>query len=85
MPFYYSIKKMDKRDRERTLSGLHRLRKQLDSKIPEKTRDATLVLGTWNIRNFDDNRFKNGERTKEDLMYMAEIISRFDILAVQEI
>ncbi len=43
------------------------------------------MLGTWNIRNFDDNRFRNGERTTEDLFYLAEIISRFDIIAVQEI
>lgn len=85
MPFYKPIKDMAKQDRLRTLSGLERLRKQLDFEMPEKTRDATLVLGTWNIRNFDDNRFRNGTRTTEDLMYIAEIISRFDILAIQEV
>ena len=29
--------------------------------------------------------FMNGHRTVEDLYYIAEIISRFDVLAVQEI
>ncbi len=85
MPFYYSIKRMPKKQRARTLAGLTRLRSQLDTEMPQKTRSKTLVLGTWNIRNFDDNRFKAGPRTKEDMFYIAEIISRFDVLAVQEI
>lgn len=86
MPYYKSIKNIEpKAMRLRTLSGLKRLRAQLDEEMPRKTRDATLVLGTWNIRNFDDNRFMSGYRTAEDLQYIAEIISHFDVLAVQEI
>jgi len=86
MPFYKPIRNIEpKKIRTRTLAGLNRLRTKLDEAIPEKTRDATLVLGTWNIRNFDDNRFMNGARTIEDLYYIAEIISRFDVLAVQEV
>ena len=85
MPFYYTIKKMPGAMKARTLAGLVRLREQLDKEMPQKTRSATLVLGTWNIRNFDDNRFAAGHRTKEDLFYIAEIISRFDVMAVQEI
>jgi hypothetical protein len=76
---------MAKSDRLRTVSGLKRLRAQLDSEMPLKTRSSTLVLGTWNIRNFDDNRFMNGNRSAEDLFYIAEIMSRFDIVAVQEV
>ncbi len=85
MPVYYKIKQMTKADRQRTLGGLDLLRNQLDAEMPEKTRNATLVLGTWNIRNFDDNRFMNGARTIEDLYYLAEIISRFDVIAIQEV
>ena len=85
MPSYFAIRNMAKRDRLRTVSGLKRLRAQLDSEIPLKTRSSTLVLGTWNIRNFDDNRFMNGNRSAEDLFYIAEIVSRFDIVAVQEV
>ena len=85
MPYYYPIKEMPKADRQRTLGGLNRLRTQLDDEMPQKTRDSTLVLGTWNIRNFDDNRFMSGPRTQEDLYYIAQIISRFDVVAVQEI
>ena len=86
MPHYKPIKAIKpKKVRLRTISGLKILRVQLDDEIPQKTRDATLILGTWNIRNFDDNRFMNGKRTDEDFYYIAEIISRFDVLAVQEV
>ncbi len=86
MAYYKPIRDIEpKKSRLRTLAGLKRLRVQLDDEMPQKTRDATLVLGTWNIRNFDDNRFMNGHRTSEDLHYIAEIISRFDVLAVQEV
>lgn len=85
MPIYYSIKSMQTDERRRTVTGLKRLRYQLDTEMPQKTRNETLVLGTWNIRNFDDNRFGHGKRSKEDLFYIAEILSRFDIIAVQEI
>jgi len=42
-------------------------------------------LGTWNIRNFDDDRFGYGPREEEAYYYLAEIIARFDVIAVQEI
>ena len=86
MPYYKNIRDITPREKRiRTLDGLGRLREQLDNEMPRKTRNATLILGTWNIRNFDDNRFANGPRTAEDLHYIAEIISHFDVLAVQEI
>lgn len=85
MPFYYELKRLGASKRTRAVKGLQRLRKQLDEEMPGKTRSRTLILGTFNIRNFDDNRFGNGTRTTEDLMYLAEIISRFDVVAVQEV
>jgi len=85
MPFYPPIKRMSTELRTRTLSGLKRLRTQLDKELPVRTVTDTLLLGTWNLRNFDDDRFFHGHRTAEDLYYIAEIISRFDVIAVQEI
>ncbi|HAT87225.1 MAG TPA: endonuclease [Rhizobiales bacterium] len=85
MPFYPSIRKMPLDMKTRTLGGLARLREQLDEEIPNRKVTETLLLGTWNIRNFDDDRFNNGHRTTEDFFYIAEIISRFDIIAVQEL
>ena len=85
MPYYKPIKELSASVRKRLLAGLERLRTQLKEEMPDKTKDATLILGTWNLRNFDDNRFRNGFRTEEDLFYLAEIISRFDVLAIQEV
>jgi len=86
MPYYKTLKNQSKRTRLRIISGIQRIRNQLvDVKFPEKKSSETLILGTWNIRNFDDNRFNYGPRTDESMYYIAEIISRFDIIAVQEI
>lgn len=85
MPFYPSIRRMPDDMRTRTLAGLKRLRKQLDDELPTRTVTDTLLLGTWNLRNFDDNRFFHGRRTQEDFYYIAEVLSRFDVIAVQEI
>ena len=80
MPAYASIKK-NKNDTERAriVDKLLLLRKQLDRQIPAKTATDTLLLATWNLRKFGDNR------SNESLHYLAEIISRFDLIAIQEI
>lgn len=86
MPYYRPIKKLSATERKRTVAGIQRLRKQFaDVKFPSKKTTASLILGTWNIRNFDDDRFNYGSRMTESLHYIAEILSRFDIVAVQEI
>jgi len=79
MPYYYPLKRMTKVDRLRTTENLLKLREQLDREIPQKTANDTLLLATWNIRKFGDNRLP------ESLYYIAEIINRFDLIAVQEI
>jgi len=80
MPSYSAIKWIkDPAERKRVVERLLLLRSQLDWQIPAKTATDTLLLATWNIRSFGDNR-----RT-ESLYYLAEIISRFDLIAVQEV
>lgn len=80
MPYYYPIRKIkDQQERQRIVDKLLRLRKQLNDDIPAKTAEETLLLATWNIREFGDNR-----RT-ESLYYIAEIISRFNLVAIQEV
>ena len=73
-------------DRSRVINNLQRLRLQLDDSIPPKDSEETLLLATLNIRDFDaSKRYGNGDRTKESLYYIAEVISRFDFVAVQEV
>ncbi|WP_338668297.1 endonuclease/exonuclease/phosphatase family protein [Pseudodesulfovibrio methanolicus] len=71
--------------RRRTVDGLRALRGLIRDRMPAATLHDTLLLGTWNIRNFDDNRFGHGPRIKESLYFIAEAVSAFDVLAVQEI
>ena len=80
MPAYTAIKRY-RNDVERTriVDRLLALRKQLDRDIPAKTATDTLLLATWNIREFGDNR------SSESLHYLAEIINRFDLVAIQEV
>jgi endonuclease/exonuclease/phosphatase family metal-dependent hydrolase len=84
MPFYYAIRSIkDEAVRRRTAEGLLRLQKQLDAEVPSRTVTETLLLATWNIREFDSSKF--GFRGPESLHYIAEIISRFDLVAIQEV
>ncbi len=69
----------DLSERKRTIDHLVDLRAQLDKEIPGKTAEKALLLATWNIRQFTDNR------QKESYMYIAEILSRFDLIAIQEV
>jgi len=82
MPDYKSIDSNTPEGR-RTANNLLTLKIELDNAIPSKTVDSTLLLATWNIREFGGN--KSGGREDEPLYYIAEIISRFDIVAVQEV
>lgn len=88
MPFYSRLAYDVRDDKERTkvVSKLLSLRRRLDRHLPSKDADDNLVLATWNIRDFDKaNRRGYGKRLPESLYYIAEIISRFDFVAVQEV
>lgn len=94
MPFYPELKKEILEgniynEPQKKLSQVARkileLRAALKLAIPSKTREDKLLLATFNIREFDSNRKKNGPRTIESFYYLAEIISSFDIIALQEI
>lgn len=53
--------------------------------LRERNRDSKLLLATWNIRDFNSNKFGYGYRLKESFFYLAEILSCFDLVAVQEV
>ena len=66
------------------------LRAALDETLPGKD-DLNLLIGTWNVRAFGDltEKWASGPRDspKRDFHAMAciaEIASRFDVLALQE-
>ena len=73
-------------------ANLNLLKADLDAKIPSKQLDRNLLIATWNIRGFGNITRKwqsdESDSPKRDLhavLCIAEIISRFDIIAVQEV
>ncbi|MGH1366636.1 MAG: endonuclease/exonuclease/phosphatase family protein [Calditrichia bacterium] len=72
--------------------NLSELKEQLDEQIPPKKLDKNLLVGTWNIRAFGgltekwiSSRRDSPQRDLHSLLCIAEIISRFDVIALQEV
>ena len=68
------------------------LRTMLDQDIPAKALDRNLLIATWNLRMFGDltEKWKSSEtdtpkRDLHALRCISDIISRFDVIAVQEV
>ena len=86
MAFYKQIGWIrNKKEQSRIARNLISLRKQLKREVPYRKVNDTMLLATWNIRDFDSNKFKHGPRMRESYYYIAEIILSFDIVALQEI
>jgi len=71
---------------------LSELRAALDQDIPAKILDSNLLIATWNLRAFGDltQKWKAGpndtpQRDLHAVRCIAEIVSRFDVIALQEV
>ena len=72
--------------RQAVATNLFELGQRLDQTIPSKDAEQNLLLATWNIRDFGKRNNRGfGPRLPESLFYIAEILSRFDFIAVQEV
>jgi endonuclease/exonuclease/phosphatase family metal-dependent hydrolase len=74
-----------------TLAEIEPLATALDAELPDKVLDRNLLVATWNIRAFGgmSDSWKRGKRdspkrNRSDVLAIAEILSRFDVVAVQE-
>lgn len=93
MPLYASLRVRDEDDaptrsrKERTAAKLLALRAALAAHFAASgsvgNRLQSVRIGTWNLREFGNGKY--GGRDEECLFYIAEIISHFDIVALQEI
>jgi endonuclease/exonuclease/phosphatase family metal-dependent hydrolase len=95
VPFYCELDDLGKTERRRVAENLLLLRKLLNegkglpgdegyiAPIPPRSLDDNIIVATWNIREFDSSSY--GFRGVEPMMYIAEIIARFDIVAIQEV
>lgn len=73
---------LPKAERERAAMGLERLREDLNRTIPARSYEANLLAATWKLRQFGrPGRLPLDE--PEALFYMAQVISSFDLVALQ--
>ncbi|KPD10318.1 MULTISPECIES: endonuclease/exonuclease/phosphatase family protein [Rhodobacterales] len=86
MPFYHDLKNYDPdpiypNKAEWIARRLLTLRYDLAQSISKARRPNSLIIGSWNIRAFDGGM----PRLDESYHYIAEIVSAFDICAIQEL
>src|SRR5688500_3575529 len=72
--------------------GIGELTAALDAELPKKQLDRNLLIATWNIREFGAVTPKwlseEGDKPERDVFSIraiAEIVSRFDVVAIQEV
>ena len=77
---------------KKTAEDIVRLRRRLDAaQVPPRRTDHNVVIGTWNIRAFGalhrawTENSGSPKRNLRGLAVIAEIISRFDVVAIQEV
>lgn len=74
-------------------ADLATLRAALDSSpIPPKSLDRNLLIATWNVRGFgrvlpkwESAAGDSPRRNLRDMLCLAEIVSRFDVVALQDV
>jgi len=81
MSYYYPLQQYA--TKKHVAERLLLLREKMKASIPAKTIDQTLLLATWNLREFDSPTY--GTRMVDAMYYIAEIINSFDIVAIQEV
>jgi endonuclease/exonuclease/phosphatase family metal-dependent hydrolase len=89
MPYYKGvlddlISRGHKKDAQEVAARLLSLRNRLQKQLPQRNVLSSVLLATWNIRELGaDDKF--GTRLDESLLYIAEIVSHFDLIAMQEV
>ncbi len=96
MPFYNDLRpqsdyehrdyalvfpEMTDEEKVRTIENLIRLKDGLAKEVVPKKTDNNLLVASWNIKEFGQTK----QRLNESYFYIAEIISHFDLVAVQEV
>jgi endonuclease/exonuclease/phosphatase family metal-dependent hydrolase len=75
-----------------TIRDIVRLRRRLDqANLPPRRTDHNLIIGTWNIRALSnlyvqwEENSGSPKRNLRALAIIAEVIRRFDVVAIQEV
>ena len=75
----------DAKTRDRAIDRLLALRAGLAKDVTPNNKRESFHLASWNIRDFGGHRLNPQPRLPESLLYIAETISAFDLVAVQEV
>ncbi len=71
---------------QHTRKNLEVLSRALEQEIPGKRDPNSLLVATWNIKELRLHLNDSGRmRTSESFAYIAQILSRFDLVAIQEV
>src|SRR5262245_997769 len=71
-------------DAQEVAKRLLSLRNRLKKQVPQRNALSSLIMATWNLRELGAD-VKFGTRLDESLLYIAEILSHFDLVAMQEV
>ena len=78
------LSRLSKPVRDRTAKGVESLRNDLIGRIPARRYESNLLMATWALHQFG-NPARVPVDHPESLFYMAEVISSFDLVALQEV
>ena len=68
-------------EKARTIRKLLELKRGLDGMLPQRRADENLIVASWNLKEFGHTT----QRLPETYFYIAEIMSCFDLICIQEI
>jgi endonuclease/exonuclease/phosphatase family metal-dependent hydrolase len=71
------------RERKHCTEGLGRLRSALNDQVSPRRYERNLLVANWALRKF--GALAGDRRLPEALYYMAQVISAFDLVALQEV
>ena len=77
------LEQLSKGARTRCLDGLRRLRASLNDQIPARRYEKNVLMANWTLRKF--GALKRESLLPEALYFMAQFISAFDLVALQEV
>ena len=72
---------MTPEEKARTIEKLLTLKQGLDKSIATRRADENLIIASWNLKEFGHTT----QRLPESYFYIAEILSYFDLICIQEI
>ncbi len=72
---------LSKEEKVRIIDNLLALKNGIENDVVPRSTDQNVLIASWNIKEFGHTT----QRLPESYFYIAEILSRFDLIAIQEV